>query len=602
MQDSEDARTTVPASWADPTRSGAALRCLGEAFVSTDATGRVSDMNPVAEALCGITLAEARGQPWDEILLFMDRRGRFTGAMDPDAPPNRCLFHGGVHRWPEGSRLMSVDGREVPVLGTAAPIGDEEGNVFGVAVLVRECSEPGREAPLPGESEDALTGLPDRPAFEARLSATLAPGGGTGSEHALILIEVDDFRLVTDTGGVAAGNALLQELGGVLRAALRLHDTVARLRGTTFGVLLEGCPPDAARRLAETLRSRVEAVHFEHAGQRLRLGASVGLYPIDATTRSAADALSRADAALRAARQGGGNRVHVHRGDDGPLATRQGELRWIARLEHAVEHDDFVLHAQPIVALHSDDEPPPLRFEVLLRLRQDGARLIPPDGFMAAAERHHQAVAVDRWVVARVLTELAARPGALARIRMCCINLSAQSLSDRLFHAFVARRIEEHGIPAGKLCFEIGEAAATASVAQARRFMDTLRGLGCRFALDDFGSGLSSLTYLRELPVDLVKIDPLFVRNMAADSVDFAMVRAIHEVASMLGRPTVGECVENGIVADELRALGVDYGQGFHLAPPVPLAMLLDAEAAPGPDPGAGDPRGCASQCRVAAR
>jgi diguanylate cyclase (GGDEF)-like protein/PAS domain S-box-containing protein len=560
------------------------LRSIADAVVTTDATGRISYMNPAAERLSGFTLQEARAQRCDEILLLLDehRRRPLDGLMD--SPLQRCLGHGGVQSVPEGTLLLGGDGREFFVQGTASPICDDLGNVFGVVLVLHDVSEQRRlnQELVRQAQEDALTALPNRREFEARVASALTASHARGAQHALLYLDLDHFKVVNDTCGHAAGDELLRDVARLLAAQVRQHDTVARLGGDEFGILLENCPLEAAQKLAEKVRTAVEAFRFHHGEERFQIGISLGLAGIDAGSASVAEVLRQADSALYAAKHGGRNRVHLFHADDGELAQRHGELRWVQRIQDALEQDHFVLHAQPIVGLTPATSDDGVRLEVLLRMRQEEERLILPDGFMPAAERYHQAVAVDRWVVEHVLACLSTHRDALARLQMCCINLSGQSLGDRLFHAFISRKLQEHDIPAHKLCFELTETAAIASLGDARRFMETMQGWGCRFALDDFGSGLSSFGYLRELPVDMVKIDGLFVRDMAHDAIDLAMVRAINDVAHLMDKPTVAEWVETGIIADELRRLGVDYGQGFHLAPPRPLELLLEELAESG--------------------
>jgi diguanylate cyclase (GGDEF)-like protein len=416
---------------------------------------------------------------------------------------------------------------------------------------------------------DALTDLMNRAEFERRLERALADAREQGAAHCLLYLDLDQFKVVNDTCGHTAGDELLKRLAGVLREQMRDHDTLARLGGDEFGVLLEGCGLDPARRIAEGLLATIKQFHFVWEGKNFSIGASIGLVPIDAHSESVADALRQADIACYAAKDHGRNRMHVFAPDDAELASRHGEMQWVARLTEAIEQNRFCLYRQTIAALgnHAGRAP---RWEFLLRLDDGRGGVIAPVTFIPAAERYNLMPAIDRWVVRAALAHLAVLTGDDAQGAFF-INLSGASLSDAAFFDFLRAELEAQRILPGRVVFEITETAAITIFHDAVRFMRELRELGCRFALDDFGSGLSSFSYLRTLPVDYVKIDGQFVRAMHADPMARAIVRAANDIAHTVGLRTIAESVETGEEWRALAEIGVDYAQGYHIERPCPL-------------------------------
>ena len=378
----------------------------------------------------------------------------------------------------------------------------------------------------------------------------------------------------SDTCGHAAGDELLRRLSEALLGQIRKRDTFARLGGDEFGILMEHCTLDQGKRVAETLRKAIEEFQFTWEGQGFNIGASMGLVTITPASESVSEVLRKADSACYAAKDGGRNRVHIYRDDDTRLAERHGEMQWVARIQQALDEDRFQLYYQPIRALKPNDAAGAY-YEVLIRMEDEEGRIVLPGVFLPAAERYNLAVKVDRWVVNRTFGWLADHPDHLATLELCAINLSGHSLGDAEFLRFITRRFEETGLAPDKVCFEVTETAAISNLGTAIHFFATLQELGCKFALDDFGSGYSSFSYLKNLPVDFLKIDGSFVAGIIDDSVDLAMVKSINDIGRVMKKRTIAESVENDQILEEMVGLGVDYVQGFAIARPRPMEEML---------------------------
>ena len=415
-------------------------------------------------------------------------------------------------------------------------------------------------------SYDALTGLVNRPEFERRLERVLAGTQDDASTHALCYLDLDQFKVINDTCGHIAGDELLRQLGPLLHNAVRKRDSLARLGGDEFGVLMEHCSIDQARRAAETLRVTVEEFRFVWQDRSFQIGVSIGVVPIDNASQDLAMVLSAADSACYAAKDRGRNRIHVYQPDDHELARRHGEMQWVNRIQSALDENRFVLYQQPIVALRGDGAP--TQVELLLRLRDEDGALVPPGAFLPAAERYNLAVSIDRWVIRQAFHWIATSTTAPDR---CFINLSGQSLGDEGFLELVIGEFESSAVSPTRICFEVTETAAIANLRNATAFMSALRRLGCQFALDDFGSGLSSFAYLRTLPVDYLKIDGLFVRDMVDNPIDVAVVQSINQIGRVMNKQTIAESAESDAIIEKLRELDVDFTQGYATGEPRPL-------------------------------
>jgi len=323
----------------------------------------------------------------------------------------------------------------------------------------------------------------------------------------------------------------------------------------------------------EKLRNVVRDFQFAWEDKSFSVGVSIGLSLISEMSGNAVDVLKEADAACYAAKENGRNRVHAFKPDDEELASRQGEMQWVEKIQHGIEQDKFVLYGQVIAPIL--EEPDGLHFETLVRYIDDEGRTIPPGAFLPAAERYNMAVALDKWVIGHLFEWLSDNPAFLDKLSKCSVNLSGLSMSDESMLGFITEVFERYSIPTHKICFEITETAAIGNLTYATKFINQLRAQGSSFSLDDFGSGLSSFAYLKNLPVDYLKIDGLFVKDILDDKVDLAMVKSINEVGHVMGKKTIAEFVENKQIFDVLHDLGVDYAQGYGIAKPVPLGELL---------------------------
>jgi ammonium transporter, Amt family len=546
------------------------LESIADGVITTDAGGRVVYMNAVAMQLTGWTLHAATGHPLYRVFPVVD-----SPTEMPSNGIARRVLNDGESVIDAKSRLLYCrDGSVNVVQYTAAPIRNAEGRVTGlVAVFHDKTQERAMERKLSHQAKhDMLTGLINRSEFEQRLTRLIERLDDGPAQHLLCYIDLDQFKLVNDVCGHAAGDALLRQLAGVLKRGLRNADTIARLGGDEFGVILANCPLDRGIGIAEAMRERVHDFRFPWHDKVFAVGASIGLVPLSRSLGNLADALGRADAACYAAKDTGRNRVHVYDPDDREVSLRKGQMKWVTRIQRALDEDGFRLHYQAIAPI-GDPNDTAGHFEILLRMAHDGDEAAPPGAFIPAAERYGLMPEIDYWVVEHTLRWLDAyRESGGHGIRRCAINLSGATLGNDKHTQRISDSLARYRIEPSLICFEITETAAMANIEQARRFIDEIKQIGCQFALDDFGSGLSSFGYLRDLDVDLVKIDGSFIREIDRNDVDRAMVEAIVGIARVMGLGTIAEFVENAQVLAVLREIGVDYAQGYHLARPRPLA------------------------------
>ena len=422
-------------------------------------------------------------------------------------------------------------------------------------------------------SHDVLTGLVNRREFEIRLEVLLHENKGSGEEHALCYLDLDQFKIINDTCGHLAGDELLRQLGELLQTKVRKKDTLARLGGDEFGVLMENCSLEQAQHVAQNLRELVEGFQFVWIDKRFSIGISIGLVPIDDRGGDATDILSAADAACYAAKDAGRNRIHVYHTKDADLAIRRGEMQWVSKINEALDENRLRLYLQPIISLFDDDEKK--HYECLIRMIDEDGKIILPGAFLPAAERYDLSVKLDRWVFDSVYTWMASHSGKRKRMTYCAINLSGHSLSNEEFLDYIADRLDEGQVSPANICFEITETVAISRLTNAIRFMEILKKKGCSFALDDFGSGVSSFGYLKNLDVDYLKIDGMFVRDIATAPIDLEMVRSINEIGHVMGKKTIAEFVENKETLACLKELGVDYAQGFYVGKPRAIKVPL---------------------------
>ncbi|MBV6320771.1 EAL domain-containing protein [Duganella violaceipulchra] len=548
------------------------LRSIGEGVITTNADGVTDYLNYIAEQLTGWTVDQARGLHISATLKLIDD----AGAPIPEHAALQCLRLRQAIGVSSQNQLVTREGRRIAVEESAAPIWSDSGELLGAVVVFRDVSH---ERKLSKQlswnaSHDTLTGLINRREFEVQIAAALHSAKQDNHVHALLYMDLDQFKIVNDTCGHSAGDLLLQLLAKMLQTQMRDSDILARLGGDELGVLLPHCPPDQALLIADQLRQSIKNFRFVWDHHTFELGVSIGLVEINHHSKSMTELLIAADQACYLAKERGRNRVHLYQESDLRLARRQGEMLWVSRLNEAFEHQYFRLYAQPIVGLGRHDG---THDEVLIRIQPAKGDLILPGAFIPAAERYDMMTAIDRWVIRAICRHLQnLRAGQDAGTRRTparySVNLSGASLSDEGLHDYIIEQFAEHGIDPGQICFEITETAVIANLIKAQDFMAGLKALGCRFSLDDFGSGLSSFAYLKALPVDYLKIDGIFIRDIATNTVNRAMVKAINEVGHVMGLCTVAEYVEDEPTLAVVRELGLDYAQGYAVGMLRPLS------------------------------
>jgi len=525
------------------------LDSIGDAVITTDPAGHVVWLNPVAERLTGWAKDDARSRPLKEVFNLSD--------ADTGQP-----------------RLHSRQGADYGIEDSTSPIRNAKGQILGAVVVFHDVSEQRRLAAQMRHraSHDALTGLINRAEFEQRLSRLLEAAKLEAKGHVLMYIDLDEFKVINDACGHAAGDQLLCQVSMLLQGAVRGRDTVARLGGDEFGVILEFCSIEQGREIAQKICSQVELYRFAHDERRYRIGASIGVVPVDLRWQGSAAVLQAADSCCFAAKHAGRNRVHLWTESDSTLMAPQGAMQWVDRLETAIDENRFVLFAQRIEQI--DGFTAGLHCEVLLRLRDDDGSMIMPASFLPAAERFHLMPRIDKWMLHQVLDMLSSDAIALERIDCIAVNLSGHSIGDRSCHRELIRMLQEARFDAKKLCFEITETAAITHLCDAQAFFKEVRSLGVRIALDDVGAGASSFGYLRMLPIDYLKVDGQYINGLH-DPLNHAAIRYFCEVAKGVDIKTIAQCVERSKVRDALNTIGVDMVQGLLIHHPEPLAALL---------------------------
>jgi len=555
-------------------RAQVTLASIADAVITVDMSGRIEFINPVAQRLTGWEESRARGSELSAVFPVMDES---TGMEIPD-PVARALRERCVVKSEGNVVLRRRNDAPVAIDHSVAPIRNRLGDIVGAVLVFHDMSRERQYAARLAHlaSHDPLTGLLNRREFERRLSMTLADDQREPFNHAVLYLDLDQFKLVNDTCGHAAGDELLRQITGLLRPLLREGDTLARLGGDEFGILLEHCSREPAIRIAEALRAAVANFPFVWKNRSFNGSVSVGLVNISEGPQTLAGVLSAADAACYMAKDKGRNRIEVYSPNSNEVTARHGEMEWVNRIQRALAENRFCLFAQPVSPTRGDRSTRPY-IELLLRLRDEQNELILPIEFIPAAERYNLMPAIDRWVITTAFAILAQNreagsegwgPGTIA------INLSGASIGDGEFLDFVRGQFARFKIPHSSICFEITETTAVTSLSRATDFMMALREQGCSFALDDFGVGVSSFTYLKHLPVDFVKIDGSFVVDMLQNPVNRAMVEAIHRIGHILGKKTIAESVESAEILDALGAIGVDYAQGFAIARPETFGQL----------------------------
>lgn len=577
ITDIENEKQAEARLFAEKERAQVTLASIGEAVITTDQEGLIDYMNPVAERLTGWTLDEAQGLPPRRVCP-MTNDGWPRRILDP---VEQVLHDEAPESIPGNVLLIGRDGSDIAIKDSVAPIRNRGNEIIGSVLVLRDVrGERAFAAQLAYQaSHDELTGLINRREFEARLLRTLTEKSTIGSSS-MMYLDLDQFKIVNDTSGHRAGDELMRQIGMLLQSRLHPDDILARIGGDEFGVLLENSSPEDAVRIAESLCRGVGDFRYTWGERQFSVGVSIGLVHLDRSMRNIADVFSAGDSACYLAKEKGRNRVQIFRVTDQEMSLMRGQIEWVGRINEALESNRFCLYEQKFQSLQ-DDCSSSTHSELLLRMLDVDGSIIPPMAFIPAAQRYNLISAIDRWVTQSAFTTIASRQASADQPRnVYGINLSGPSISDQQFYDFVCRTADDSGVDPHSICFEITETEAIANLRSATRFMQELRARGFLFALDDFGAGMSSFGYLKHLPVDYIKIDGSFVKNLTSDAIGEAMVMAINDIGHLMDKRTIAECVEDDACLQRLRDIGVDFAQGFCVARPAPFTQC----AAP-PDP-----------------
>ncbi len=570
-----DVRQSQSALFAEKERAEVTLHSIGDAVITTDSLKSVEYMNPVAESLTGTRLFDAIGRPIDKVMYLVDENTH----QPTDNPVDRCLREGVAVNNIEHLVMVCPDGHELDISPSVSPIHDRNGILVGAIMVFHDIGHERRTARQLSyqATHDALTGLSNRHEFERQLQLALENTGRDDRGHALCFLDMDQFKVVNDTCGHAAGDELLRRFSAILRGCTRESDVIARLGGDEFGILLRNCDLELAMQIAEDLLHNTQSLRFTWQHHSFDVGVSIGVVPVSPGASDIAEIMSAADVACYAAKDAGRNRVHAYRPGDDALRQRHAEMRWVSRLKRAMEQNHFRLFCQPVIAVGQTDTPVAYH-EMLLRLQDDSGALLPPVAFVPAAERYGLMPQIDRWVIRAVLGTLQTSCPADNNGKFA-INLSGQSLCDDDFLDYVVNEFTSSGVAPEWVCFEISETAALANPEQAIRLITALRNLGCGFALDNFGSGLNSFLQIRELKLDYLKLSGGFIKDIGHDDYARSLVEAANHIIHAAGISTIAGFAETQTVITTLGRIGVDYAQGFAIANPRPLEEILGGDS-----------------------
>lgn len=549
-------------------RAQVTLESIGDGVITTDAKGNILYMNPVAEALIYATPENAYGKVFTDVVKLVPE-SRPHEIIDPT---EICIRNNRQYTFSDHILLAAGGDGAHFVKVVVAPLHDEQKLVIGSVTVIHNVSELKHLSNNLSyqATHDVLTGLYNRRQFENRLEAALASAANDAHEHAVCYMDLDQFKIINDSCGHIAGDELLKQLAARLQGAVRETDTLARLGGDEFGILLESCHLDHARRVVDNIFDTVCKFRFHWHERIFEIGLSVGLVPITKDSGNLTDILNAADSACYIAKEKGRNCVHVAVQNDHELRQRRSQMEQLQQLKQALNENRFELHGQSVKPLGKNTDP--WHTEILLRMIGADGALILPGEFLPVAERYNMMPAIDRWVITNVFHWLELNPAGLPDHQyVYAINLSGQSLGDKRFLEFVLAQLDKHSVRGDRICFEITETAVISNITHAGNFIDALKLKGCKFSLDDFGSGLSSFRYLKDLNVDFLKIDGSFIRSMASDEKTYDMVVSINEIGHIMGLQTIAEHVENTELEILLETVGVDFIQGYVVDKPRPI-------------------------------
>lgn len=574
LPDSNSDRSLEKFLLEDPTSMEVAFQLVEDAIAIADASGCLRFLNTAAEELTGWSLSEARSLPLSTIFRTLDETtfDPSENAFAKIMGENRAIERG------DRTLLVRRDNTLLPIEQSAAPIRDRDGQPLGGVLVCRgaKCCTPQDDKLSRQSDRDPLTGLLNRHAFEQLLEQTLSQDKDREQAHILCHLNLDRFKIINEISSHLAGDEFLRQITAVLKKRVRKSDILARLGGDEFGLLLYHCDLEPALKVIETLCEEVQKFQFAWEDKTFSFSLSVGLVLLKDKGESASSLLNCSRSACKVAKSKGRNRVHLYCPNDVQLIAQRGEILWLPRIFKALEENRFVLYHQPISPLNPDGANGGVNrgesAEVLLRLQDEDGQIVAPGAFIPAAEKHGLMHLVDRWVIETLLTYLetnsAKRQKLIAERGTYTVNLSGASLNDDQFLNFVKEQFSLHPVPPQIVCFEITETLAIANLNQASSLMHQLKAFGCNFALDDFGSGMSSFGYLKSLPVDYLKIDGIFIKDILHSRVACEIVEAINRIAHVMGIATVAECVESREVLLKLKSMGIDYAQGYEIAKP----------------------------------
>jgi len=547
-------------------RAEVTLQSITDTVVTVDINERIVYLNPAGEKLLGRIDKEVSGKEFKQVFNIVEET---TGVAIED-PLNECFLTGEIIHLPEHSSLITMDASVVSIEASIAPMKSDTGELMGAVMVIQDVSHTRRLTRQLSyqASHDLLTGLYNRRKFEEYLEEILINVREEDRHHSLLYLDLDNFKIVNDTCGHVAGDELLKQLPALFNEVLRSGDIIARLGGDEFGIILENCGIQMAVSIADNVREIIKDYRFIWGDSTFEIGVSIGVIGINADNADMSQVLSSADVACYAAKDTGRNRVHVYEPSDEAVRERHGQMHWTARISKALEEHRFKLYQQPIVGAIDKSRN---HLEILLRMIDESGNVVPPGAFMPAAERYGLMREIDRWVVREVFIFMGkADPADPIKDtdRVIAINLSGDSINDGSLLDFILQEKDKHNISLANVCFEITETVAISNLSKASLFINKLKNYGCKFALDDFGSGLSSFAYLKTLPVNYLKIDGGFVRDVSRDKIDRAMVESIQQVGKVMGLMTIAEHVEDDSTLAVLQEIGVDYVQGNHLGRP----------------------------------
>lgn len=546
------------------------LASIGDGVITTNVIGEVEFMNQAAEDLCGMKLAEAKQKSLIEVCNLIDEKTQ----AEIENPVIKALLKNGPVYLSHNLILKHRDNKTIySVEVVVSPIFDTEASIMGTVLVLHDTTElRGMAQQLSYQAtHDSLTGLINRREFETRLKSALDSVKAQEAESVLFYMDLDQFKIINDTCGHLAGDHMLFKITQLFSSCVRESDVLARLGGDEFGVLLEHCHVEQAQQVAKKIHEEISLFRFNWEDNIFEVGVSIGIVSINDAVVSISDLLSAADSACYVAKERGRNAQHIYNSGDKALAQHHGQMKWYQHIQHAIDEDSFELYMQEIRPINGSVSS---HAEILLRMKTPDGKVISPVKFLPTAERYHMVTDIDRWVLRSVFSTMKIADSRLAMLNgVCAINLSGQSLGQEKFLDFVLDLFNEYEIDGRLICFEITETAVISNISQARIFMKEMRGKGCEFSLDDFGSGLSSFSYLKNLDVDYLKIDGSFVKNILNDKDDYNMVSTINHLGHSLGLKTIAEYVENPELIFALEDMGVDYIQGYAIDKPGPVVI-----------------------------